>query len=121
MSDPIPEAPEGQTPPPPPPPAPTAPPAAPPRNPALDSAPPEDWPGLDWGDQGLQRLAKLRQLHELGVNPYPPRFRRTATPAAAITAYEAWEAAHPEAAGTQERSPIEVRVAGRDQRWRPVR
>src|SRR4051812_41165417 len=74
--------------------------------------PPEEWPGLDWGDQGLQRLAKLRQLREQGVDPYPARFERSATPAEAIAAYEAWEAAHPEAVGTQERSPEVVRVAG---------
>jgi lysyl-tRNA synthetase class 2 len=79
----------------------------------LAGAPPEEWPGLEWGDQGLQRLEKLRQLRALGVDPYPPRYRRTATAAEAIAAYEAWEAAHPEVAGTQQASPLEFRLAGR--------
>jgi lysyl-tRNA synthetase class 2 len=61
----------------------------------------------------LQRLAKLRQWRELGVDPYPPRFQRTATAAAALAAYEAWEAEHPEAAGTQQVSPLTFRLAGR--------
>jgi lysyl-tRNA synthetase class 2 len=93
--------------------APSAYPAAAPTHPALAGAPPEEWPGLEWGDQGLQRLEKLRQLRELGVDPYPPRFQRTATAAEAIAAYEAWEAAHPEAAGTQQTSPLAFRLAGR--------
>src|SRR5437762_622310 len=74
---------------------------------------PEEWPGLDWGDQGLQRLAKLRQLRALGVDPYPPRFRPMATPAEAATAYAAWEAAHPEAANNQQSSPLHFILAGR--------
>lgn len=98
--------------------APSSPPPTPPASPtsthpALSGAPPEAWPGLDWGDQGVQRLAKLRQWRELGVDPYPPRFQRTATAAAALAAYEAWEAEHPDAATTQQASPLEFRLAGR--------
>src|SRR5690242_11141503 len=74
------------------------PPSPPARNRALRGAPPEEWPGLDWGDQGQQRLDKLRQWRAGGVDPYPPRFARTATAAEAIAAYEAWEAAHPDEA-----------------------
>ncbi len=97
------------------PPSPTPPgPTTPARaNPALTGEPPEAWPGLDWGDQSLQRLAKLRQWRELGVDPYPPRFRRTATAAEALAAYEAWEQEHPDAAGTQQASPLTFRLAGR--------
>ena len=83
-------------------------------NPApLSPDTPETWPGLDWGDQELQRLAKLRQLRALGVDPYPPRFERTATASEALAAYSAWEADNPPTGSDQQASPIQVRLAGR--------
>lgn len=47
---------------------------------------------LDLGDQEQQRLAKLGTLREAGLDPYPPRSRRTHTAAGAIAEFEEWEA-----------------------------
>src|SRR3954467_5881287 len=47
---------------------------------------------LDMGDQGEQRLEKLRELRQAGLDPYPPRAERTHTATGAIAAYEEWEA-----------------------------
>src|SRR5436190_16315608 len=47
---------------------------------------------LDMGDQEQQRLAKLQVLREKGIDPYPPRSKRTHTAAGAIAEYEEWEA-----------------------------
>ncbi|HMA33770.1 MAG TPA: lysine--tRNA ligase [Chloroflexia bacterium] len=75
---------------------------------------PESYPGLPLGDQEQQRLAKLDQLRAAGLDPYPPRYSRTHTPAAALTAFAAWETAHPPAAdGTRATDPLRVRTAGR--------
>ena len=41
------------------------------------------------------RQTKLNRLRERGVDPYPPRFRRTADAAAAIAAFEAAEPVEP--------------------------
>jgi lysyl-tRNA synthetase class 2 len=72
------------------------------------------YPGLEFGDQEQQRLAKLRQLREQGLDPYPPRFRRTHTPAETLAAFAEWEAAHPAAPdGTRDAEPLRVRTAGR--------
>lgn len=49
-------------------------------------------PELDLGDQEQSRLAKLNQLREMGIDPYPPRANRTHTAKEAITAFEQWEA-----------------------------
>jgi lysyl-tRNA synthetase class 2 len=38
-----------------------------------------------------QRVAKVHNLRARGIEPYPPRFRRTHTNAEAIAAFEAWE------------------------------
>src|SRR5438876_4848718 len=47
---------------------------------------------LNMGDQERQRLAKLRTLREMGVDPYPPRSQRTHTAKGAIAEFEEWEA-----------------------------
>src|SRR5437588_11001749 len=39
---------------------------------------------LNMSDQERQRLAKLQELRELGIDPYPPRSNRTHTSAEAI-------------------------------------
>jgi lysyl-tRNA synthetase, class II len=51
---------------------------------------------LDMGDQGEQRLHKLRELRAGGIDPYPPRAHRTMTARGAIEAFESWERAQPE-------------------------
>ena len=48
---------------------------------------------LDMGDQQRQRLAKLHELREAGIDPYPPRSHRTHTAAGAISTFEEWETA----------------------------
>ena len=37
------------------------------------------------------RVAKLNRLRERGIDPYPPRYKRTADSATAVAEYEAWE------------------------------
>lgn len=54
------------------------------------------------------RLEKLNQLKERGIEPYPRRVARTHTTAEAIAAFEALEAEDPESA-----QELEVTVAGR--------
>src|SRR3954469_20884326 len=49
---------------------------------------PENYPGLSFNDQEEQRLAKLAQLREEGIDPYPIRFERTHNTGAAIAAFE---------------------------------
>src|SRR5437868_14993065 len=66
--------------------------------------PTRDYPTeLNMGDQERQRLAKLYELREAGIDPYPPRSHRTHTAKGAIAEFEEWEAANPapegEAAG----------------------
>jgi len=55
----------------------------------------EAYPGLEFGDQEQQRLIKLAALRAAGLDPYPPRFARTHSPAQALAAFAAWEADHP--------------------------
>ena len=75
---------------------------------------PHDYPGLDFGDQEQGRLAKLHALREGGLDPYPPRFARTHTPAEALAAFAAWEAALPPAeADVPPPAPLRVQTAGR--------
>lgn len=52
-------------------------------------------------DEHESRLAKLRALREMGVDPYPPRFRRTHSTAQALAAFD------------QDGEGSEVTVAGR--------
>jgi lysyl-tRNA synthetase class 2 len=54
-----------------------------------------------------QRRAKLARLRERGIDPYPPRYRRTHTAAEALRAFQAWQDA-----GAAPPAP-DVRVAGR--------
>lgn len=54
-----------------------------------------------------QRRAKLAHLRQRGIDPYPPRYRRTHTVAEALSAFQAWEEA-----GAATSAP-DVRVAGR--------
>jgi lysyl-tRNA synthetase class 2 len=54
-----------------------------------------------------QRRAKLARLRERGIDPYPPRYRRTHTTAEALSAFQSWEEA-----GATNPAP-ELRVAGR--------
>ncbi len=37
------------------------------------------------------RVAKLERLREKGIDPYPPRYRRSAQTATAVAEFEAWE------------------------------
>ena len=54
-----------------------------------------------------QRVEKLQRLRARGLDPYPARYKRTHTAAAAVAAFEGWEQAG-------RRGPVpEVRVAGR--------
>lgn len=39
-----------------------------------------------------QRVAKLERLRARGLDPYPPRYRRSHTNAEAVSAFETWEA-----------------------------
>ncbi len=59
------------------------------------------------------RIAKLNRLREKGIDPYPPRCRRSADAATAVAEFEAWEAATGE--GSPEASPPapEHSLAGR--------
>jgi len=59
------------------------------------------------------RLLKLERLRARGIDPYPPRWRRTHTTAGARAAFEAAESA-------QGPDPGEVRVAGRLVGFRPM-
>jgi len=54
-----------------------------------------------------QREAKLAHLRQRGIDPYPPRYRRTHTADDALGAFQAWEQA-----GSADPAP-EARVAGR--------
>ena len=55
-----------------------------------------------------ERLAKLQRLRARGIDPYPPRYRRSHTSAQAVEAFLAWEAG---AAG--DGPAPEARVGGR--------
>ncbi|MGI8586991.1 MAG: lysine--tRNA ligase [Chloroflexia bacterium] len=69
---------------------------------------------MEFGDQEQQRLAKLGQLREAGLDPYPPRYSRSHSPAEALAAFAAWEAEHPSAAdGTQPEQRLRLKTAGR--------
>ncbi|MCS7050059.1 MAG: OB-fold nucleic acid binding domain-containing protein, partial [Thermomicrobium sp.] len=59
-------------------------------------------------DQQRARLEKLRELRQLGIDPYPPRSTRTVTAADAIARFTALEA---HLGG--EPDPTPVTVAGR--------
>jgi lysyl-tRNA synthetase, class II len=68
---------------------------------------------MTWQPNKLEaeRLEKVQQLEQMGINPYPPRAERTHSAAGAIAAYEALEEADPEAAES-----VEVTVTGRIRR-----
>src|SRR5919197_4243257 len=76
---------------------------------------------FDLGDQEQQRLTKLRALREAGIDPYPPRSRRTHTATDAIATFEDWEAQHKEPAGEGQEAPEppHVVVVGRLRLRRP--
>jgi lysyl-tRNA synthetase, class II len=80
---------------------------------------------LDMGDQERQRLAKLEEIREAGLDPYPPRSHRTHTAAGAVAALEEWEARNPNrehaAEGAEEgEPPPRVTVVGRLRLRRPT-
>ena len=58
------------------------------------------------------RIAKLERLREKGIDPYPPRYRRSADAATAVAEFEAWETAEGEA-GSEENLPPRHSLAGR--------
>lgn len=70
---------------------------------------------MSWEPSPLeeQRLQKLEQLEEAGVEPYPPRAERTHTTAAAIAAYE-------EVEEQNDPPPVTVTVCGRLQSVRDM-
>src|SRR5215208_5053793 len=41
-----------------------------------------------------ERLDKLQRLRERGIDPYPPRYRRSHDSSQAHASFEAWEASH---------------------------
>ena len=89
---------------------------------ALAGRPPEAWPGLDWGDQGLQRLAKLRQLRDAGRRPLSaPLSAARPPPAEALAAYEPGKPRTPTRPPTSSASPLAVPPgrarAGRGASW----
>jgi lysyl-tRNA synthetase class 2 len=74
---------------------------------------PDAYPGVEFGDQEQQRLAKLRQLRDAGLDPYPPRFPRTHAPAAALAAFADWEASHTVSEDAGPAKPLRLSTAGR--------
>ena len=59
------------------------------------------------------RIAKLERLRDKGIDPYPPRYRRSAATADAVAEFEAWEqAAGQQPEDTAEPAP-EHSLAGR--------
>src|SRR5436305_15000378 len=76
---------------------------------------------FDLGDQEQQRLTKLRAIREAGIDPYPPRSRRTHTATGAVAAFEEWEAQHeePVGEGREAPEPPHIVVAGRLRLRRP--
>src|SRR6476620_3893618 len=57
-----------------------------------------------------ERLAKLNRLRSRGIDPYPPRYKRTHTAVEAIAAFEAFEAA---AGKAKDAASPSVSVGGR--------
>src|SRR5688572_3494347 len=55
-----------------------------------------------------ERIAKLNRLRDRGIDPYPPRFKRTHSTREAVAAFQTWEAG----AAEGEMGPS-VTVAGR--------
>ena len=70
-------------------------------------------------EEGLlgSRTTKLNRLRERGIDPYPPRFRRTAEAASAIAAFEAAEAGegqdNPDSEPVSQPQPQSQSFAGR--------
>jgi lysyl-tRNA synthetase class 2 len=65
-----------------------------------------DYPSeLNMGDQERQRLEKLNELREAGIDPYPPRSQRTHMAKDAIAEFEEWEAANPAPEGEDAQHP----------------
>jgi lysyl-tRNA synthetase, class II len=60
-----------------------------------------------------QRLDKLSQLQEAGIDPYPLRVERTHTTSQAIAAFEEAEQRHAAAGEGAEPAPIPVTITGR--------
>ena len=58
------------------------------------------------------RITKLERMREKGIDPYPPRYRRSADTATAIAEFEAWESRAGEG-GDDEAPPPEHSLAGR--------
>ncbi|HEX9989458.1 MAG TPA: lysine--tRNA ligase [Chloroflexia bacterium] len=84
---------------------------------------------LDMGDQERQRLAKLNEIRQLNLDPYPPRAHRTHTAREAVAVYEEWEEAHQgsgvrdqgsEGRGESSAEPPQVVVVGRLRLRRPA-
>lgn len=71
---------------------------------------------LNMGDQEQQRLAKLVELREMGVDPYPARSQRTHIAQGAIAAFTEWEQAERKPDG----EPPHVIVVGRLRLRRPA-
>lgn len=59
----------------------------------------------------ITRSQKLKEIHELGIDPYPPKFSPTATPGSIVQDYEGQEVGHSEDAAHG--STPAVSVAGR--------
>ncbi|MDX1663454.1 MAG: lysine--tRNA ligase [Candidatus Promineifilaceae bacterium] len=62
----------------------------------------------------IQRLEKLEQLREVGIEPYPRRAERSHTVGAALAAFEEWEREAAERSSEGDGTPpVEATVAGR--------
>ncbi len=75
---------------------------------------------MTWQPNKLEqeRLDKLRQIEDLGVEAFPARVHRTHTTAQALAAYAEWEAANPDAdkSGDDPAQGVTVTVCGRVRR-----
>ena len=59
------------------------------------------------------RIAKLNRLREKGIDPYPPRYRRTTDAAGAVAEFEEWERATGDSSGDGGPAAPEHSLAGR--------
>ena len=59
------------------------------------------------------RVVKLNRLREKGIDPYPPRYRRTVETAGAVAEFEEWERATGDSSGDDTPAAPEHSLAGR--------
>ncbi|MBF6613252.1 MAG: lysine--tRNA ligase [Chloroflexi bacterium] len=79
---------------------------------------------LGMGDQERQRLNKLEEMRQAGIDPYPPRSHRTHTATGAVADFGQWEATQQERETAQGETNVEMEaphvvLAGRLRLRRP--